>query len=141
MGSIDENLDALAQGARTNEEVARKIWELCRLQCNKPELVDAISMLRECRWTTAVAEQLHGFGASIHKLHRDYGPETLTARVGCAYLRPLVAADPLQVTEQKAKRKLTLLGKKQPEKAGGYQAFIGEFVSAGKQVVAPPSTM
>ena len=141
MGNIEENVEALAQGARPTEEVAGKIWELCRLQCNRQELVDAISMFKECRWTTAIAEQLHGFGASIHKLHRHYGEGTLTARTGCAYLRPLIAEAPMQVIEQKAKRKLIILSKRQPEKQGGRQAFIGAFVQAGKQVVAPDRGM
>ena len=136
MGNIEENVEVLAQSGRPADEVAGKIWELCRLQCNRKELVEAISMFRECRWSTAVAEQLHGFGASIHKLHRDYGEETLMARTGCAYLRPLVASDPIVVLEQKAKTKLTILSRKQPEKQGGRQAFIGEFVHEGKMVVA-----
>ena len=65
-------------------------------------------MMKECRWSTAVAEQLHAHGAVLHKLHREYGEETLCARTGCSYLRHLTSDDPLQKQEQKAKHKLLM---------------------------------
>ena len=46
MGNVEDNVEVLARGGQPTEEVAGKIWELCRLQCNKAELVEAITMLR-----------------------------------------------------------------------------------------------
>ena len=133
IGDIDANLDALAaDGAGVEDSVSKKIRQLLLMKHNRLELKEAVGMFRQCRWSTALAEQLHGFAAVIHKLHREYGEETLTARTGCVYLRPLVAADPALKVQQKATRKLTVLGRRQPEKSSGQQAYIGEFVREGK---------
>ena len=44
IGNIDDNVEDLAQSGQLTDEVAVKLWEFCQLQCNKKELVEAISM-------------------------------------------------------------------------------------------------
>ena len=142
IGDIQANLAALAaQDQPPADDTACKIWKLMRLHSNLIELTEAVALFKQISWSTRVAEQIHGFAAVLHKLHREYGEETIAARAGCAYLRALVAEDPSEVAANRTKRRLTLLGKKQPEKTGGRQLFVGEFVHQAKERSAASETL
>ena len=97
------------------------------MKFNRAELEEAVSMPKDCRWSTAFAEQLHAHAAVLHKLHREYGVETLCARAMISFLKLLISADPLLVKEQQARKKLTLLDRKCPEKASGRAHVLGAF--------------
>ena len=138
VGDVSANLDVLEASDQTlRDPVAKKIKQLLQMKSNRVELVEGVGMLRECRWSTVLAEQLHAHGAVLHKLHREYGEETLCARTGCSYLRHLTAQEPLQKEEQKAKKKLTLLSRKNPDKATGRHNFLGAFAHTAKEIKAP----
>ena len=62
------------------EETTAQIWHLMRLEANRVELADAIAELRQIRWSTALAEQLHRTAARLHKLLPDAGVESLLSR-------------------------------------------------------------
>ena len=142
IGDVSANLDAFAGSSEPVEDaVAKKIKTLLSMKFSRTELEEAVLMLRECRWSTAFAEQLHAQCAVLHKLHREYGAETLCARTMLQLAKLLTGADPLAMEEQKAKKKLTLLRKKQPERASGRSHFVGAFVADAKQSLAPQRTL
>ena len=58
-----------------------------------------------------------------------------------SFMTLLVGSDPVEQQEQKAKRKLTLLGRKKPENAGGRANFVGTFVHETKELTASNRTM
>ena len=128
IGDISSNLDRFALSTEAvHDPVARKIKQLLDMQYNRAELEEAVSMLKECRWSTAFAEQLHAHAAVLHKLHREYGPDTICGRSMVQFLKLLCEVDPEEKEEAKARKKLTLLSKKQPEKASGRSHFLGAF--------------
>ena len=142
IGDVASNLDSFAASTEPVEDpVAKKIKALLGMKFNRPELEEAVSMLKECRWTTAFAEQLHAHAAVLHKLHREYGPETLCSRTMVAYLKLLTGTDPLVKEVQKARKKLSLLGRKQPERASGRSHFVGAFAHEAKEVTASGRTL
>ena len=142
IGDVSANLDAFAGSSEPIEDaVAKKIKTLLTMKFNRPELEEAVKMLRECRWSTAFAEQLHAQCAVLHKLHREYGAETLCSRTMLHFLKLLTGVDPLVLEEQKAKKKLTLLSKRTPEFASGRSHFVGAFTAEAKQSLAPQRTL
>lgn len=135
-GDIRSNLATLEQEAeRPSDPTAAKLWTLMRLGANRQEMYDALSMMAESRFSTAVAEQLHGTAAVLHRLHRDLGQELLTARTMVSFARPLLAEDPAERLERKGSQKLESLDQEQPERCGGRQLFIGECVTNASRVV------
>ena len=75
IGDVEANLKAFAKTTdELSDPVAKKIRRLLMMKYNLAELTEAVSMLKECRWSTAFAEQLHAHAAVLHKLHREYGP-------------------------------------------------------------------
>ena len=142
IGDVDANLEAFAASTEpVDDPVAKKIKTLLGMNFSRPQLVEAVSMFRDCRWSTAFAEQLHAQAAVLHKLHREYGSATLCSRTMVSLLKLLVGTDPAVLEQQKAKKKLTLLGKKQPEKASGRSHFVGAFATEAKQAMAPDRSL
>ena len=81
VGDVEANLAAFEETTHElSDPVARKIRQLLVMKYNRAELIEAVSMLKDCRWSTAFAEQLHAHAAVLHKLHREYGAETLCSR-------------------------------------------------------------
>ena len=142
IGDVAVNLDTFAAStAPVEDPVAKKIKTLLGLKFNRPQLVEAVSMLKDCRWSTAFAEQLHAHAAVLHRLHREYGPETLCSRTMVSFLKLFIGSDPIVKQEEKARKKLSLLGRKQPERASGRSHFVGSFAHEAKSVVASQRTL
>ena len=133
IGDMSGNLDTLAAGMEPGEQTASKIWKLLQLGCNRAELVDAVAMLRECRWSTVLAEQLHGTTAAIHKLHKELGEAVLTARSMVGFMKPLFATDRLEKHEAATNQHLERMSCKMPSRENGRSHFIGSFVNQVKR--------
>ena len=82
------------------EETTAHILQLMRLEANRVELADAITELRQIRWSSALAEQLHGTAARLHKLHPDAGVESLLSRTMVRFLQHLVARDEFESSQR-----------------------------------------
>ena len=137
IGDVEANLESFSHSTEPVEDsVAKKIKALLGMQFNRPQLVEAVTMLKDCRWSTALAEQLHAHASVLHRLHREYTPEILCSRTMVSFLKLLTGTDPHDKHEEKAKRKLTLLGRKQPERASGRSNFVGAFVREAKSLTA-----
>ena len=117
--------------------MAKTIKQLLTMKFNRAELEEAVSMLKDCRWSTAFAEQLHAHAVVLHKLHREYGAETLCSRAMISFLKLLTSVDPLVTDQEKARKKPALLARKKPERASGRSLFVGAFVHEAKEVAAP----
>ena len=142
IGDIAANLEALANSDVAHDDpVVKKIQTLLQMNFSRPQLIEAVGMFRDCRWSTAFAEQLHAHAACIHRLHPEYSTETLCSRTMLSFLKLLLGNDPVDQHEKTAKRKLTLLGRKQPEKAGGRANFVGAFVHSTKELTASNRSM
>lgn len=128
-GNISENLDKLATEARApDDETAKKIWSLVKAGTNRVELVEAVQMLLQVRWSTSIVEQLHGTCASIHKLHKEMGEEQITSRTMVTFMRPLLSESPVVAIDRKYQEQLASLERRAPEKASGRSFFLGKAV-------------
>ena len=142
IGDIEANLESLAtSSAPLDDPVTKNIHALLKMNFSRPQLVEAVAMLKDCRWSTAFAEQLHAHAAALHRLHREYHAETLCSRTMLSFMKLLTGSDAMDQQEQKAKRTLTLLGRKNPEKASGMANFVGAFVHEAKELTASNRTL
>ena len=72
------------------ESLAAKIYILVRAgHRTVQQLLVAVGMIRHVKGTTLTAEQLHGQGPALHRLHKRYGASLLIARILLSILRPL----------------------------------------------------
>ena len=142
IGDVGSNLDDLEQSEdEVHHPVVKKIKQLLKLKYNRAELQEAVLLLRECRCSTAFAEQLHAHASVLHKLHREYGEETLCARSMVSFLKLLTSVDPIAHAEEKARKTLTLLFRKKPERASARSQFVGGFSHEAKVLTASSRTM
>ena len=95
-GCIASNLRALTASDAPAEETTFRVWSVLKLGVNSRELHEAIGLVVERRWSTRVVEQLHGACASLHKLHRERGVVSLTARAMVAKMKQLLGRDDLE---------------------------------------------
>ena len=77
----------------------------------------------------------------LHKLHREYGEETLCARAMVSFMKLLTSVDPIAHAEEKARKTLTLLSRKNPERASARSQLLGEFSHEVKELSASSRTM
>ena len=125
IGDVGSNLDDLEQSEdEVHHPVVKKIKQLLKLKYNRAELQEAVLLLRECRCSTAFAEQLHAHASVLHKLHRECGEETLCARAMVSFLKLPTSVDPIAHAEEKARKTLTLLFRKKPERASARSQFV-----------------
>ena len=142
IGDVGSNLNALEQSEdAVHHPVGKKIKRLLNIKYNRAEVEEAVIMLRECRWSTAFAEQLHAHASVLHKLHREYGEETLCARAMVSFMKLLTSVDPIAHAEEKARKTLTLLSRKNPERASARSQLLGEFSHEVKELSASSRTM
>ena len=130
IGDIEANLESLAtSSAPLDGPVAKKIHALLTMNFSRPQLVKAVAMFKDCRWSTAFAEQLHAHAAVLHRLHREYHAETLCSGTMLSFMKLLTGGDAMDQQEQKAKRTLTLLGRKKPRESKWHGRLCGRFCS------------
>ena len=142
IGDVASNFDTFAASSELVEDPAAKnIKQLSTMKFNRAELEEAVSMMKDCRWSTAFAEQLHAHAAVLHKLHREYGPDTLCSRTMVSFLKLLTGSDPLVKEEQKARKRFTSLARKQPERASGRSHVVGVFAHEAKEATASGRTL
>ena len=109
-----------------SEPVTLKIQTLARQGFNRAALVDGISLLRECHWSTISVEQGHGSAAAMHRVHKRYGLDMLMARSFLSMAKPLPATDDtVGVKERSYAAKLGALSKKSPKKITGRHLSTG----------------
>ena len=124
-GNVRDNLDVLAEGDPPEEPVSKQLWILLHAGFSKVQLELTVRLLGEIGWATVPAEQQHGSLAAFRRWHPEYGTETLLSRTMISYLARLL---PGQSSEEKRIAKVVQLlraaSKRQPEKAGGRQAFL-----------------
>lgn len=115
-GDIRANLQALGQmylGDDT-DETTKLVQGLVRAGSSELELVDAISLLGECGWSTKGVEEQHGSIATVHKYHRELEAASLAARSFVHTCRPLFRPD----ADSKTGRRLAQACKQLSENRG-----------------------
>ena len=138
IGDIESNLARLEGESQVSEPVTLKIQTLARQGFNRAALVDGISLLRECHWSTISVEQGHGSAAAMHRVHKRYGLDMLMARSFLNMAKPLLATDDtVGVKERAYAAKLGALSKKSPKKITGRHLFLQELVAESKAALPP----
>ena len=64
------NLEELAAGDKPDEPASQQFWHLMHRGHNRHQLVAALQLMADARWTSVAAEQQHGLAASNHRHHK-----------------------------------------------------------------------
>ena len=132
-GDVSANLTALAAAADVKEDTTAKIQQLARLGVNRAMLIQGVERLGNVGWTTTVVEQGHGSAATIHRVHRQYGANMLSARSMIHMTRALLpGAEEGGVHSRSAEKRLLALSKKQPGKVTGRHLFFADCLAAAQ---------
>ena len=133
VGDMDGNLMALQQGPEPEEPVARKIWHLLRLGVDLKQVKQGLSLLLDCPWGTASAEQQHASGTIMRKFHPELGQESLMVRSLLHTLRHLMPQASREGRRLlRAQQALERLRQKNPERLSGRQMYVKDLMSVGK---------
>lgn len=133
VGDIEENLRVLRASKDDLDSTSSKIRAL--LQGGYPEqrIVAAIRLMSEVSWSTTSVEQGHGSAATLHRVHKQYGANTLCMRSMVHMMRHLAAPPPMQdPLDAKLAKKEAALERSQPQKITGRQAFLKDFMYQAK---------
>ena len=132
-GDVSANLNSLKNAEPVSEPVTAKIQKLLQLGFNRVQIEQAVRLLGQIPWTTTTVEQGHGSTAIIHRLHRQYGEETLCRRAMVHMMRCLFATDPTSSAETRVEARRKALAKWQPEKISGRHIFLADCMAEAKQ--------
>ena len=132
-GDVSANITALADAADVKDETTAKIQQLARLGFNRAMLIQGVERLANVGWTTTVVEQGHGSAATIHRVHRQYGANMLSARSMVHMTRSLLpVAEEGSLKSRSAEKRLHALSKRSPGKVTGRHIFFADCVAASE---------
>jgi hypothetical protein len=133
--NIEERLLDLKSGVRPSEPTSEKIWLLLQLGAPIDALVAGVRLLGEMPWTSRTVEQGHVLSSSLMQWHKLYTSDTLTARTTVCAMKALVAprVASKQRKLQRSCTKLAKLRRKQPQKCGPRQAFMGHVLKQARK--------
>jgi hypothetical protein len=115
------------------EDTTAKIQQLARLGFNRAMLIQGVERLGNVGWTTTVVEQDHSSAATIHRVHRQYGANMLSARSMIHMTRSLLpVAEEGGLHSRSAEKRLLALSKKQPGKVTGRHLFFADCLNAAE---------
>ena len=123
-GDISSRLEELASAGEVVDFLARQVQTLLKVGFPRNQLTDALRVAREAPCSTNMVEQLHGSGAAIMRVHKEYGERSLRMRQALHQCKRLIDLDP---TERGLKRLRDELAKLQtaPEpRIHGRHAFV-----------------
>ena len=112
LGKIRE----LQRGPRPTENVAAKIVELMDLGYSVNTILQGVSLLGECNFSTKPVEDGHSAAASLLKKHTGYGSSTIASRALLMHARTLFNADRVDTQIEYLRRRLRNLRRKAPFK-------------------------
>ena len=112
------------------EDISHKIWLLLHAGHDKQALIEAVNMLGECCWSSALAEKLHTGVAAVKKFHLELRANHLLARAYVHLVRHMLAG---QSSEEKAMEKWTgqwnRLQRSCPQKISGRHIFLRQVMA------------
>ena len=124
-GDIDMNLTKLIMLAKPpGDKTAQKIHDMVMARWPRAELVEAIRLLGDCHWSTNHVEQGHASAATMHKEHKMYGMEMITARALVHQCRKLLPDQEVQHRVLRLHERLAALRRRQPYRITGRHAFL-----------------
>ena len=115
----------------TLDDVSQKTCSLWRLGLPKDEIVAGVEMFQDIRWSSVTVEQGHGSAAVLHRVHKQYGLETLRVRSCLHSCLPLLAGLRGQWSEKTAiTRRQEALNRKCPRRLSGRAVFFRDIMAA-----------
>eukprot|EP00971_Amphidinium_carterae_P348006 6490268-Amphidinium_carterae.1 len=131
VGVIAENVQALSELEECpSNGVARKMWALLRAGMSQADMVQVLSVMSTCSFTSHFSKKQHSSAALFKKRH-DYNTATLIARSFIHTFRQLLPATTDEEKElEKLRTSLISLRKIQMSHLTGRQCFLGEMMKA-----------
>ena len=129
-GDMSANLRELKAGPRpTDLGCATKIYDLLQMEYPEEEIIKGVMLLGRLSCSAKRVEEGHVQGSRLLQLHRKYGEATMMARSQIGQLRPMVAKSAVETKIDAVDAALQRLAKKNPNKCGAKQIFLGSMVS------------
>lgn len=132
-GDRRANLQALAARPRPEDEGCNaKIWELLQIGCDEQVLLDGLELLSKVSFSSKRVEEGHVQGSKLMQLHRRLGEAGMLVRAQIGQVRPLIARSPTEMRLAKVEEQIDKLSRKNPEKLGAKQAYMGKMIAMAR---------
>ena len=134
-GNVDEKLDQLADADTPTPscQVTANIQDLLRGGYNRLLIKKGLELLGQVPWSTNVQEQGHASASTIHRAHRQYGPNVLTSRAQLHMTRPLFV-DCTRQRAAKLRGQAERLRRRLSKRLTGRHVFLADFMAANQTV-------
>eukprot|EP00974_Lingulodinium_polyedra_P087401 8471520-Lingulodinium_polyedra.AAC.1 len=96
---------------------------------NEKLLQEGVMMLAEAPWSTRLVEQAHGSTACVHRLHKEYGLEALSARSYLHQARHMFVPDKDALALERAQAQTEAFRKTLNRCVTGRNVFFREFMA------------
>lgn len=124
------------------DDTAARIWQLGRVGFDLADVVRAVRLFRQVRFSTTVAEQIHGITSALHRYHKMYAEGTLAMRALLSYFKQLLPEEGVRDRrEEMSLRRWVAMDRRQPRRVSGYSLFCGSWVQQFKQSTSPSSPL
>ena len=130
IGDVDENLRELVSSSMPSDAgCAAKIWQLLKLNTPVELIKEGLQLLGSLSWSAKRTEEGHVTGSRSVRHHNRGCEASLIVRSQLGQLRPLVNRAPQDRALLRLDDKITRLEKKNPEKCGAKQMYMGAMIN------------
>ena len=134
-GDLRQNLQDLRDEPDCpDEEVMRKIWMLLKIQFPEKDLLDGLTLMRNCSMSTKTEEEGHKVPSVLMKLHHKLGEEQMRARSMVGMIRPLVLPSKQDERLRRLREQLARLKRRQPQRITGRHAYVESLAACAKTI-------
>lgn len=133
-GDVEANLEALRAVEEALDPTSQKIRDLVRAGYPLHRVAAGVRLMAGAHWTSTSVEQGHGSAAVLHKLHSQYGANTLCQRSMLHMFRNLASLGLAEGSmADRAARKESSLLRRRPQHLTGRQMFLKDLMSSVKR--------
>lgn len=132
-GDVAANLEVFRLQPEPQDVVSQKIHKLLAAGYQASSVAEGVRLLSEIQWCTTSVEQAHGSVAVVHRHHKQYGVDMLSARAMLHMTKQLLPGEfPQTAPEKRYDAQVGRLAKKNAQKMTGRHVFFGDFCRALK---------
>jgi len=133
---IDARLSRFADAPEPEHPMGKSIQWLLRTGWPRSEIVELVTLLGLCHWSSLSVEQAHGSWAVLRRYHPTCFWTTLAMRALCHMLRALLALPKVDPELATLQARLVDLRRKMPERMSGVNILVRDTSLAADVVMA-----
>lgn len=121
---MEQQVQALYEGARPTEPTAQKIWDLLQLGFDRQSIFAGLSLMSNIGWSSTPTEQGHLPMSKMAQRHKGYSQESLRCRAMLTSMQPLLTPSAEEAAAAELRQKLIRLERRQPNKCSGRHVYM-----------------